>query len=139
MHKGHGCKDVELIIIYDATLGASGVVPALGQVGTVSRADHASTSSPHRLPPRQKLPMPRADDLLAAIEAADAAKCLQLLSDQDEKQRRELSQKEAFERYLVGRVALLGVATFTELKRLRSWSFATFDRAAVSVLVNRRP
>src|SRR5690242_16218932 len=123
MHKGHGCKDVELIIIYDATLGASGVVPALGQVGTVSRADHASTSSPHRLPPRQKLPMPRADDLLAAIEAADAAKCLQLLSDQDEKQRRELyqklairmealdqeirdlakvSRKEAFERYLVG-------------------------------------
>jgi hypothetical protein len=104
--------------------------------------------------------MAPADDLLAAIEAADAAKCLLLLSGQDEKHRRELyqklalrmevlgqeirdltkvSRKEVFERYLVGRVALLGVATFAELKRLRSWSFSTFGQAAVSVLVNRRP
>lgn len=103
--------------------------------------------------------MPPADDLIAAIDAADEAKCVQLLYDRDEKYRRALypelarqvekldreirdgtksSRRQVFEQYLVARVALLGVATFAELQRLPSWSFSHRDLAA-AVLANRRP
>lgn len=103
--------------------------------------------------------MSAGDDLISAIEAADAGKCVQLLSDRDEKYRRALypevalrlekldvevrevtkgSRKEAFERYLVARVALLGVATFSEIKRLRSWSFSNLHGTAAAVLANRQ-
>jgi len=104
--------------------------------------------------------MAAADDLIAAVDAADAAKCVELLSDREEKHRRALhpelalrveqldeeirdvtrvSRKEVFERYLVARVALLGVATLAELKRLRPWSFSNRDQAAAAMLANRRP
>lgn len=104
--------------------------------------------------------MSDAADLIAAINAADATSCVQLLSDRDERYRRAVypalalrteeleeelrdvsgaSRKKAFEQYLVGRVALLGVATLAELKRLRSWSFANWDLAAAAMLAHRRP
>ena len=104
--------------------------------------------------------MSNAADLIAAIEAADATSCVQLLSDRDEKLRRAVypevalrtealeeelrdvtraSRKKAFEQYLVARVALLGVATFVELKKLRSWSFSNWHDAAAAMFANRRP
>jgi hypothetical protein len=99
-------------------------------------------------------------DLLAAIDAADPTNCVGILSNLDEKARRALypfvalkveeldfvlrdsskpSRKECFESYSVGRLALLGVATLAELKKLRPWSFSNGERTAAVVLVNRRP
>jgi hypothetical protein len=103
--------------------------------------------------------MTAADDLLAAIDAAHPTNCVRLLTDREEKARRALHQvvalrveeldrelrnfskprKESFESYSVGRLALLGVASLAELKKLRPWSFPNGETTAAVMLANRRP
>ena len=103
--------------------------------------------------------MTTAADLLAAIEARDPQVCVQLLTGLDEQSRRALypavagriteldreirensgtPRSDSFKRYGVARVALLGVATLGELKKLGSWPFPGGDAAAV-ILADRRP
>ena len=100
------------------------------------------------------------DELLAAIDAADPASCLRILTGLDERARRALqpvvalrieqldaelqdlsksSRKRSFESYSVARLALLGVATLAELKKVRSWSFHEGEKTAAVVLADREP
>src|SRR3979409_2440590 len=101
-----------------------------------------------------------ADDLLAAIDAADRAECVRLLTDLEEKARRALHpavalrvqesdgdlldfsrppRKKNFDPYSAARLALLGVATLGELKKARLWTFSDGEKTAAAVLANRRP
>lgn len=96
--------------------------------------------------------------LLQAIDAANRAACVRLLEPLDEKARRllqpavatraaeldaELSEhfdsrrRQILNRYEVARLALLGTASLTELKKASPWPLPESD--AVQVLASRRP
>src|SRR4051794_21176043 len=160
MPKELGCAAVKRITTCAVTRMANGAAHAPGQAGTVNRAGLASMSWQRRWRAGSKVRMTAGHDLLVAIDAADPTNCVGILSNLDEKARRALypfvalkveeldfvlrdsskpSRKECFESYSVGRLALLGVATLAELKKLRPWSFSTGERTAAVVLVNRRP
>jgi hypothetical protein len=98
------------------------------------------------------------DDLLAAIEAGDELACVSLLKGLDEAARRALhpsvtqafekadsalkihigsSRPEIFRRIAAARLAMLGTATFGELRKTTAWRF--HGDAARSILTERRP
>ena len=100
------------------------------------------------------------DELLAAIDAADPVACAERLAGLDERARRALhpavsrrieeldaqlsdsltpDRKKTIDCLSTARVALLGVATLGELKKVRPWTFVRANEAAAAVLANRRP
>jgi hypothetical protein len=85
------------------------------------------------------------DELLAAIEAGDEAGCVGLLRGLDETARRALypavaqalAEAEGYRRATTARLAMLGTATLSELKKAGSWVWPAAP--AQAILAERRP